>query len=76
MTAAEKILDEAMSLPADLRASLVENLLRSLNLPTQQEIENLWAEEAERRASQIEGGTVKLVPGEEVFSKIRARYPR
>jgi hypothetical protein len=35
-----------------------------------------WREEAERRISQIEAGKVKLVPGEEVFSKIRAKYEK
>jgi hypothetical protein len=37
------------------------------------EIDRLWAEEAERRVSQIEAGEVKLIPGEEVFSRIQAK---
>ena len=61
-------------LPADVRISLGEKLLTSLNLPVNEEIDRLWAEEAERRVSQIEEGKAKLVPGEEVFAKIRAKH--
>ena len=71
-TTNDRVIEEALSLPADVRLSLVEKLIMSLNLPTDEEIDRLWAEEAERRISQIEAGEVKLVPGEEVFSKIRA----
>ena len=73
-TPTDKITEEALSLPADARLSLVEKLLSSLNLPTEAEIDRLWAEEAERRVSQIERGEAKLVPGEEVFAKVRAKH--
>ena len=75
-TATEKVLDEALSLPADERLNLVERLLASLNLPTQPEIDRQWAEEAERRVAQIERGEVELIPGEQVFAKIRAKHQR
>jgi len=70
----DRVIEEALSLPADVRLSLVEKLLTSLNLPIDKEIDRLWAEEAERRVSQIEEGKVKLVPGEEVFNRIRAKH--
>ncbi|OGL41149.1 MAG: hypothetical protein A2042_09250 [Candidatus Schekmanbacteria bacterium GWA2_38_11] len=73
---AKKVFDEALSLPAETRVSLVEKLLASLNLPTQPEIDQLWAEEAERRISQIDKGKVKLVAGEKVLSNIRKKYRR
>ena len=38
------------------------------------DIDHAWAEEAERRVTQIEAGEANLVPGEEVFSKLRAKY--
>lgn len=75
-TTNDRVIEEALSLPADVRLSLVEKLITSLNLPTDEEIDRLWAEEAERRVSQIEAGEMKLVPGEEVFSKIRAKYEK
>ena len=70
----DRVTEEALSLPADIRLNLVEKLITSLNLPIDKDIDRLWAEEAERRISKIEAGEVKLVHGEEVFSKIRAKY--
>ena len=75
-TIANKVFEEALSLPSDERVSLVEKLLMSLNLPIQAEIDRLWVEEAERRVSQIETGEVELIPGDEVFAKIRRKYQR
>ncbi len=69
-----RVIQEALSLPADIRLNLVDELITSLNLPIDEAIDRLWAEEAERRITQIESGEVRLVPGEEVFSKIRAKY--
>ena len=75
MTAmADRIMEEALMMPAEIRLNLVEKLITSLNLPMDGEIDRLWAEEAERRISQIEAGEVKLVPGKEVFSRIRAKH--
>jgi putative addiction module component (TIGR02574 family) len=73
---ADKVFNEALSLPSDARMSLVEKLLASLNLPTHAEIDHLWAEEAERRVSQIDRGDVELISGDEVFAKIRRKYQR
>ena len=73
---ANKVVEEALSLPSDERVSLVEKLLMSLNLPIQAEIDQLWMEEAERRVSQIERGDVELIPGNEVFAKIRRKHQR
>ena len=70
----DRVTEEALSLPADIRLNLVEKLITSLNLPIDKDIDRLWAKEAERRISQIEAGEVRLVPGEEVFFKIRAKY--
>jgi len=73
---ADKVFDDALSLPSDVRVVLVERLLESLNLPTQAEIDRLWAEEAERRISQIDQGDVDLIPGDVVFAKIRQKYQK
>ena len=73
---ADKVFNEALSLPSDARMSLVEKLLTSLNLPTHADIDLLWAEEAERRVSQIDQGDVALISGDEVFAKIRRKYQR
>ena len=75
-TTNDRVIEEALSLPADVRLNLIEKLLMSLNLPIDEEIERLWAEEAERRVSQIEEGKAKLVPGEGVFTKIREKHTK
>ena len=73
---ADKVFNDALSLPSDARISLVEKLLTSLNLPTHAEIDRLWAAEAEQRVVQIDRGDVALIAGEEVFAKIRRKYQR
>ena len=73
-TVTDRITEEALSLPADARPGLVEKLLTSINLPIDEEIDRLWAEEAERRITQIEAGKAKLIPGEEVSARIRAKH--
>ena len=72
----DKVFDDALSLPSDARVVLVEKLLRSLNLPTRAEIDNLWAEEAERRVSQIDQGEIAVIPGDTVFERIRQKYQK
>ena len=67
----EKVLSEVMSLPPDARALLADKLLHSLDSPGREELDRLWAEEAERRVQQIKSGEVKPIPGEEVFKEIR-----
>ncbi len=72
----DRIIEEALMMPAEIRLNLVEKLITSLNLPIDGEIDRLWAEEAERRISQIEAGEAKLIPGKEVFSRIRAKHTK
>jgi putative addiction module component (TIGR02574 family) len=69
-----RVIEEALSLPTDIRLSLIEKLLMSLNRPVDEENDLLWADEVERRISQVEEGKVKLVSGEEVFAKIRGKH--
>jgi len=72
----ERVIEQALSLPADLRLNLIEMLMLSLNLPLNNEVDRLWVEEAERRLTQIDEGKVKLIPGDEVFARIRAKYEK
>ena len=72
----EKLLDEIFSLPSDLRVKLIDKILKSLNLPIQKEINEIWAKEAEKRVSEIESGKVKPVSGDDVFKEIRNRLEK
>lgn len=60
---------EALDLPAADRAKLAHQLLESLDSLSESEIEQLWLDEAGRRAAQLDAGEVRLVPGEEVARK-------
>lgn len=71
-----KIYEQALDLPTDDRMVLIDKLLHSANLPTQVEIDKLWAEEVERRCKNIETGKAKQIPGEDVFRRIRKRFGR
>ena len=51
---------------------MVDELLKSLN-PARAEMDALWAAEAERRVAEIDAGEVELIPGKEVFDKLRER---
>ncbi len=72
MLKTDELLNEVISLPVELRAQLVDELLKSLN-PARAEIDELWAVEAERRVAEIEAGKAELIPGEEVFAKLHKR---
>ncbi len=72
-TASDRIVDKALSLPVEERLNLVEKLLMSLNLPIDDEIDRLWAEEAERRFSEIEEGKVTPIPGKEAVISVRGK---
>ena len=72
MRKTDDLFDEAISLPVEERTLLVDRLLQSLN-PALSDIDKLWAEEAEKRLKEITEGSVKTIPGDEVFSKIRER---
>lgn len=68
---AESIEKEALHLPMAARAALAHKLLQRLDEPTEAEAEQLWLDEAERRAADIDSGTVELVPSDEVSRRAR-----
>ena len=59
----EKITNDAMSLPVEFRLELVDMLLKSLNIPTKPEIDELWSKEVERRVDEIDSGSVQSIDG-------------
>lgn len=72
----KKFLEEALLLPVFDRAELVEYLLQSLNSPTQKEIDDIWASEAERRIVEYDQGKIESFDGELVIKEIRERFKR
>jgi len=61
---------KARSLPPEERIRLAEELLSSVQ-DSDEEIEAAWEEEIKRRLDDVENGTAKLIPAEEVFAEIR-----
>ncbi|MBN2001380.1 addiction module protein [candidate division KSB1 bacterium] len=73
---AEKLYQQALDLPIDDRLVLIDKLLMSTNLPTQKDIDQAWSKEVERRCQELETGKAKLIPGEQVFEKIKKKYSK
>lgn len=67
------LIDEAVSLPLEERARVVDSLLQSLN-PPDEAAAAAWLEVAHRRLAELRAGTVAAVDGEQVFARIRDRY--
>jgi len=66
----EQILTEALKLPPVERAELVENLLSSFEFHSRENIDALWAQEAENRIDAFERGEIAAIPAKEVFEEI------
>lgn len=64
---------EALALPLQERAKLVEVLLESLDNLSEQEADALWLDEAARRARQIDEGKVELVTPAELEKRVQVR---
>jgi putative addiction module component (TIGR02574 family) len=60
---------EALSLPQADRSRLVERLMASLG--HDQEWEDAWADEADRREAKIQSGEAQWVSGPEALTRIR-----
>jgi len=68
----KELIAEAISLPVEERAIVVDSILRSLNSP-EDDIDRQWIAEAERRLEEVRTGRVKAIPGDQVFAQIRKR---
>ncbi len=66
---AVELIKEAMGLPYAERAHLVDELLATLEPEEENDIDEAWAAEVEKRGTEIAQGTVKPVIWEEVKKK-------
>jgi putative addiction module component (TIGR02574 family) len=69
-TDTKQVLEHALALPAIDRAVIVESLLTSLDHPDAS-IDEIWAEEAERRLAAFNAGRMRAIPADEVFQEFR-----
>ena len=69
----KELIAEAVSLPVEERALIVDSLLRSLNTP-EPDIDKKWIAVAKDRLQQLRTGEITAISCDEVFKKITARF--
>lgn len=65
--------NEALALPVQERAKLIERLLDSLDSLPAQDAEAIWLDVAQRRAREIDEGKVQLLTPDELERRVQAR---
>ena len=65
-----KLLSEVLKLPAEARAALAVKLIDSLDSEVDQDAEDRWSEEIERRLAEVDAGQVATIPWSEVRASI------
>jgi len=64
----KKLLDEALKLKPEERFTLVEGLINSLDEPDKK-LDEIWAEEAEKRLKAYREGKLEGIPMEAIFKE-------
>jgi putative addiction module component (TIGR02574 family) len=71
-----EVLRDALALPSDARAALVDSLIESLDHAIDEGAEEAWREEIYRRLQEIDSGAVQLLPWEDARCRLRSRLER
>ena len=72
-TESQQLLRTALALPESERAELAASLIHSLDTKTDEEVDEAWAVEIQRRIESIDNGEVELVPWDGVMREMRDR---
>lgn len=68
----DELAAEALALPSEERALLVDRLVESLDAPLPApRWHELWATEAQRRLEEVRSGRVQTIPGKEALAQVR-----
>lgn len=67
------LLSEALELPLDERAQLAAEIIESLDGPCDEDAEQAWDAEIDRRLATIADGTAKKIPWSEVRLRLRGQ---
>ncbi len=70
MIKTDELFSQAAALPAPAKSRLIELLLASLH-PDRKDVDDLWAEEAEKRAESFLDRKTARIPGKRAFKKFR-----
>lgn len=66
----EQILQQALALPLEERAELLEQILATFQTPPDPGLDHLWAEEAHDRLDAYDRGELDVVSIDEVFGEV------
>jgi putative addiction module component (TIGR02574 family) len=69
---ATEVLHAALALSPEDRSALIDLLIGSLDQPVDEEAEESWRQEIQRRLEQIDRGEVQLIPWEEARRRLRS----
>ena len=72
-TSATDLLKQALELKEEERAELASLLIESLDEPAEEGVEAAWALEIERRMADLDSGSSKTLPWDEVRKKLHGR---
>jgi putative addiction module component (TIGR02574 family) len=72
-TALTELKHKAAQLSESERAELALALIESLDGKVDTGVDEAWRVEIERRISEIDRGEVRLIPGDEVFARLRRK---
>ena len=68
----DSLREEALKLPEHERARLASDLLASLDGVAEDNVEEAWAAEVERRKGEVQRGEARLVSWEQVKADVKA----
>ena len=71
---AAELLRDALSLPQEQRAALIDSLLESLDSEVDKDAEEAWRQEIYRRLQEIDSGAVQLIPWADAERRLRAKF--
>ena len=67
----DKLFRDALQLEQQDRADLAKLLIDSLDPATEQDVEEAWMREVDRRAAELDAGTAETIPWETVRARLR-----
>ncbi len=74
MTAtAQKVFNDALSLPPIERAELIHRLFQSFDISVDKRVETAWAKEIESRIDAYDKGLLTASPAEDALTRINQR---
>jgi len=74
--AVAEIEEEIRTLAPAEKERLLRALLEELDGPADADVERAWLEEAQRRSRELDAGSVKPIPADEVFACARDELKR